>query len=163
MVQIRAAEERDLEAINEIYNEAVLTTTATFDTEPKTLDERAEWFQNHGERHPVLVAETSSKVVGWASLTEYSPRKAYDQTAESSVYIKSEFRGQGTGRALQDAIIAEARRLKYYTLIARVTAESAASMRLHESFGFRHVGCLKEVGCKFGRILDVHLLQLILN
>jgi L-amino acid N-acyltransferase len=162
-IQIRAAEERDLEAINEIYNEAVLTTTATFDTEPKTLAERAEWFQHHGPRHPVLIAETSGKVVGWASLTEYSPRRAYDLTAESSVYIKSEFRGQGIGRALQEAIIVEARRLKYHTLIARVTAESAASMRLHENFGFRLVGCLKEVGCKFERVLDVNFLQLVLN
>ncbi|HEY2761418.1 MAG TPA: GNAT family N-acetyltransferase [Pirellulales bacterium] len=162
-VLIRTAQERDLEAINDIYNEAVLTTTATFDTQPKTLAERAEWFVHHGERHPVLVAESNGKIVGWASLSEYSPRKAYDHTAESSVYVKSEFRGQRIGRALQDALIVESRRLKFYTLIARVTAESAASMRLHESCGFRHVGCLKEVGRKFGRILDVHFLQLILD
>ncbi len=144
-----------MEAINEIYNKAVLTTTATFDTEPKTLAERAEWFQHHGTRHPVLIAETSGKVVGWASLTEYSPRRAYDLTAESSVYIKSEFQGQGIGRALQEAIIAEARRLKYHTLIAHVTAESAASMRLHETSISASVGLFEgsgvQIRTRFGR------------
>lgn len=162
-LSIRQAITSDLDAVNEIYNEAVLTTTATFDTEPKTAAERLEWFQHHGQRHPVLVAVVGGKAVGWSSLTEYSPRRAYDHTAETSVYVKSEFRGQGIGRALQEAIIDEARRLKFHTLIARVTAESSESMRLHESCGFERVGTLREVGCKFGRILDVHFLQMMLN
>jgi phosphinothricin acetyltransferase len=162
-LQIRRAEVADLEAINDIYNEAVLTTTATFDTEPKTTAERLEWFQHHDQRHPVLVAVVDGKVVGWSSLTEYSPRRAYDNTTETSVYIKSEFRGQGIGRALQEAIIDEARCLKYHTLIARITAESNESMRLHVSCGFQQVGTLKEVGRKFGRILDVHFLQMMLD
>ena len=162
-VQIRKAKENDLEGINEVYNEAVLTTTATFDTEPKTLAERQEWFKSHGERHPVLVADVDGRVVGWSSLTEYSPRRAYDHTAETSVYVKSEFRGQGIGRKLQEAIIAEARQLKFHTLIARVTAESSESIRLHETCGFARAGELKEVGSKFGRILDVFILQMMLN
>ena len=111
LISIRPAELGDLEAITDIYNEAILTTTATFDTEPKSITERREWFQAHGERFPVLVAVVEGKVVGWTSLSKWSDRRAYDETAETSFYVKSEHRGQGIGRRLKGAIIDEARRL----------------------------------------------------
>lgn len=159
---IRPAARSDLPAIMEIYNEAIRTTTATFDTEPKTLDERRQWFESHGERHPILVAEWDGRVIGWASLTKWSDRKAYDSTAETSFYVAEQYRGRGAGRELKRCIIEEARRLGYHTLIARVAEGSDASLHLNEQAGFRHVGTLKEVGRKFGRLLDVHMLQLML-
>jgi L-amino acid N-acyltransferase len=162
-VQIRHAEVADLDAITEIYNEAILTTTATFDLEPKSKADRLEWLRAHGERHPVLVALVDGRVVGWASLSPYSDRSAYDETAETSFYVKSECRGQGVGRRLKGAIIDEARRLRFHTLIARVAEGSDESLHLNASFGFVHVGTLKEVGRKFGRLLDVHIYQLILD
>lgn len=161
-IQIRRATLADLPAITEIYNEAILTTTATFDTEPKTADERVEWFQSHGERHPVLVAVLNGTIAGWASLTRWSDRRAYDDTAETSFYVKAEHRGQGIGRQLKQASIDEARRLKFHSLIARVAEGSEESLHLNESFGFVRVGTLREVGRKFGRLLDVHLLQKML-
>jgi L-amino acid N-acyltransferase len=162
-VEIRTAEPGDLEAITEIYNEAILTTTATFDVEPKTVAERQDWFQKHGGRYPVLVALIDAQIVGWASLSRFSDRAAYDETAETSFYVKSSFRGRGIGRALKAAIIAEARRLGFHSLLARVAAESAASRHLNKCFGFVDVGTLREVGRKFGRRLDVHLMQLMLK
>lgn len=162
-VVIRRAEIADLGAITEIYNEAILTTTATFDTEPKSIEERLEWFQTHGERHPVLVAAIDGKVVGWSSLSKWSDRRAYDETAETSFYVKSEYRGQGIGRQLKGAIIAEAQRLGYHSLIVRVAEGSVESLHLNERFGFVHVGVLKEVGQKFGRRLDVHIMQKMLG
>lgn len=162
-VQIRKAALADLEAIREIYNEAILTTTATFDTEPKSATERLQWFQSHDERHPILVAVLDGKVVGWASLTQYSERRAYDDTAETSFYVKSEFRGQGIGRKLKEATIEEARRLRFHTLIARVAEGSEESIHLNESAGFVLVGTLKEVGRKFGKLLDVHIMQKMLD
>lgn len=162
-VQIRKAALADLEAIRKIYNEAILTTTATFDTEPKSADERLQWFQSHDERHPILVAVLDGKVVGWASLTQYSERRAYDDTAETSFYVKSEFRGQGIGRKLKEATIEEARRLRFHTLIARVAEGSEESIHLNESAGFVLVGTLKEVGRKFGKLLDVHIMQKMLD
>jgi L-amino acid N-acyltransferase len=158
-IQIRKAEVADVDAITTIYNEAILTTTATFDTEPKTTAERLQWLQGHGERHPVLVAVLDGKVVGWACLTKWSERRAYDDTGETSFYVQCEFRDQGIGRKLKEAIIEEARRLKFHTLIARVAEGSEASVHLNESAGFIHVGTLKEVGRKFGRLLDVHIMQ----
>jgi L-amino acid N-acyltransferase YncA len=163
VVHIRKAEPADLDAISEIYNEAILTTTATFDTEPKSTADQLKWFQTHDERHPILVAVLDGKVVGWASLSKWSDRRAYDDTAESSFYVKSEFRGQGVGRMLKDAIIEEARRLHFHTLIARVAEGNPESLHLNESAGFVHVGTLKEVGRKFGKLLDVQILQKILE
>ena len=160
---IRPAELADLRVITDIYNEAILTTTATFDTEPKTLDDRRQWWQSHDERHPILVAELDGQVVGWACLTCWSDRQAYDETAETSCYVRSDFRGQGIGRQLKLEIIAAARRLGFHSLIARVAEGSGESLHINESVGFTRVGILREVGRKFGQRLGVHLLQLILD
>lgn len=162
-ILIRRAELDDLPALTEIYNEAILTTTATFDLEPKTVDQRREWLLNRGERHPVLVAVCQGAAVGWASISRWSERAAYDDTGETSFYVKSEFRGRGIGRALKEAIIAEARRLRFHSLIARVAEGSEASLHLNESAGFARVGTLREVGRKFGRLLDVHIMQKMLD
>ena len=162
-VTIRRAELTDAIAIAEIYNEAILTTTATFDTDPKTPDDRLQWLQVHDERHPVLVAVIDGRVVGWSSLTRWSDRSAYDDTVETSFYVHSTHRGKGVGRMLKAAIIDEARRLKFHTIIARVAEGSQASIHLNESAGFVHVGTLKEVGRKFGRLLDVHIYQKLLD
>ena len=162
-ILIRRAGLTDASAIADIYNEAILTTTATFDTEPKSVAERAQWLQSHDERHPVLVAEREGRVVGWASLTRWSERSAYDDTAETSFYVHSVHRGHGIGRRLKEAIIAEARRLGFHTLIARVAEGSNESVHLNERAGFVHVGTLREVGRKFGILLDVHILQKMLD
>lgn len=160
---IRRAELADIEAITEIYNEAILTTTATFDTEPKSLADRRRWFESHDDRHPIIVAVMEGRVVGWGCLTEYSDRCAYADTAETSFYVDTNYRGRGIGRQLKAATIDEARRLRFHTLIARVAQGSDASLYLNREAGFVHVGTLKEVGRKFGRLLDVHILQKILD
>ena len=160
---IRPATESDLPGILEIYNDTILNTTATFDTEPKSVDERTKWLQSHDERHPILVAVVDGGVVGWASLTRWSERRAYDDTAETSFYVHSTHRGRGVGRKLKEAIIEEARRLGYHTLIALVAEGSQESIHLNERAGFVHVGTLKEVGRKFDRLLDVHVMQKMLD
>jgi len=160
---IRKARPDDIEDIAEIYNEAILTTVATFDLEPKSVADRLDWLKSHDDRHPVIVCEVDGRVAGWASLSKYSERSAYDDTAETSFYVKDEYRGKGVGRRLKEAIIDEARRLRFHSLIARISEGSDASLHLNESFGFVHVGTLKEVGRKFGRLVDVHILQKMLS
>ena len=161
-IHIRIAALPDLEAITEIYNEAILTTTATFDTEPKSASDRREWFRAHDDRHPILVAVVDQKVIGWASISQWSDRKAYDGTGETSVYVKSEYRGKGVGHRLMQGTITEAIRLNFHTLIARIAEGSQESLHLHRHYGYADVGTLKEVGRKFGKHLDVHILQRIL-
>lgn len=162
-VMVRPATESDVPGITAIYNEAITNTTATFDLEPKTVENRLEWFRSHGPRHPILVADLDGKVTGWGSISEWSDRCAYSDTGESSFYVAPEYRGMGIGRMLKKAVLDEARRLKYHTIMARIAGESAASIHLNEEFGFVKVGTLKEVGRKFGRLIDVHMYQLLVN
>lgn len=158
---IRRAIPGDLESITEIYNEAILTTVATFDTQPKTDEEQASWFALHGTRYPILVAEDKGRVVGWASLSMWSDRCAYADTAENSVYVKEEHRGKGIGRKLLEALMKEGEAAGLHTVIARIAGGNEVSIRLHESFGFEHIGVMREVGRKFGRLIDVYMMQKI--
>lgn len=160
---IRHAVRSDAAAIADIYNEAILTTTATFDLEPKTVAEREQWLEAHSGRFPVIVGEVDGNIVGFASLTAWSDRAAYDGTAETALYVHSGHRGRGIGRRLKAGIIEEARRLRFHTLIARVTEDSAASIHLNREAGFVIVGTMREVGRKFGRLLDVHIMQKMLD
>jgi L-amino acid N-acyltransferase YncA len=161
MLNLRPAKIEDLNRITQIYNEAVQTSVATFDTEPKTLEEQRAWFENHGPKYPVFVAEADGVISGWASLSKWSERQAYSDTAEISLYVKEEFRGRGIGRRLMEAIVDEGERVGLHTVIARIAGGNKVSIHLHESLGFEHIGIMREVGRKFGRLLDVNLMQKI--
>ncbi len=120
-------------------------------------------LQTHSARHPVLVIEVGGRVVGWASLTPWSDRKAYEDTAESTLYIDPKYQGHGFGCRLTEEIVNAARRLGFHTLIARIAEGSDASVRLHEGCGFERIGTMKEVGRKFDRLLDVYVYQKMLK
>lgn len=162
-IKVRRAEESDLEAITRIYNYAVLNTTATFDTKPRTIKSQKEWFYKHTGKYPVIVAENKNKVIGWASLSRWSDRCAYSNTAEISVYVDRDMQGRGTGNLLMAEIIKLAGENKLHVLIARISGENKISIHLHQKYGFAYVGLLKKVGFKFNRYIDVHLMQLILD
>ncbi len=159
MAALRPAVDSDILAITEIYNQAVLRATGTFDTEPKTLEAQRDWFAHHGAAHPVIVAEEAGKVVGWASMSQYSDRCAYARTAEVSVYIDEASRGRGLGGELLKGILAAGKKAGILQVLARVTEGNAVSLRLHAKLGFFEAGRLRQVGEKFGKVLDVHILQ----
>ena len=161
MLLFRSATIEDLDAITEIYNEAIIKTVATFDRELKTKEDQKKWFDDHGSKNPILVAEQNGVMVGWASLSKWSDRCAYSDTAEISLYIKEEHQGKGIGRRLIEAIIKEGEKTGLHTIIARITEGNESSFHLHRSVGFTHIGIMKEVGMKFGKRLDVHLMQKI--
>jgi phosphinothricin acetyltransferase len=161
MLAIRQATPADLGQITEIYNDAIQKTTATFDTEPKTLEEQESWFANHDASHPVLIAEQGDLIVAWASLSKWSDRCAYCDTAEISLYVKEEYRGKGIGKQLMKAIIQEGKTAGLHTVIARIAGSNKISADLCKSFGFQYIGTMREVGKKFDKLLDVHLMQLI--
>ncbi|NNF02294.1 MAG: N-acetyltransferase [Bacteroidia bacterium] len=160
MLKIRKADIKDVPAIREIYNQAVLRTSATFDTEPYSLQQKTEWYNNHEGSHPVLVGEVNNTVVGWSSLSEWSGRCAYDGTVELSVYIDESHRGKGYGKQLTKAIV-EAGRGKFHTILSRITEGNDSSLHIHYELGFVDIGVMKQVGNKFGKFLDVHMLQLL--
>ena len=161
-MQIRSATAEDVAAITAIYNQAVTDTTASFDLEPKSLEQRMAWFTGHGPRHPVIVAEVSGQVVGWGSLSPYSERPAYDATVEISIYIDSSWHRRGIGAALGEQLIASARKIGLHAIIARICTENEASLRMTRNLGFADAGVLHAVGFKFGRWLDVAQLELLL-
>jgi phosphinothricin acetyltransferase len=156
-MQVRPATRADLAAILDIYNEAVLNTTASYDYEPRTMEHRVKWFEAHEQqRLPIFVAEQpGAGVVGWSSLSHYHDRKGYQFTVENSVYVAAPHRGQGVGQALMPPLIESARSLGLRAIIAAIDAENVASIRLHARFDFVPVGHFKQVGFKFGRWLDV--------
>jgi L-amino acid N-acyltransferase len=162
-LRIRPAGPGDAEAIAAIYNEAVRSTTGTFDTEPRSTEDQISRLRHHDARHPVLVAENGGEVTGWASLSPWSERRAYEGTAEISVYVAERWRNRGVGRTLVAEIIAIGRAVGLHTILAGIAEGNPASRRLHLSVGFETVGVTREVGFKFGRFLDVELLQLILS
>jgi phosphinothricin acetyltransferase len=161
---IRPATPADLQAIVDIYNDEVLHGVATFDTEPWTATGQAAWLAEHTTgRHPLLVAEVTGCVIGWASLSAWSSRCAYARAAEVSIYVHRDERGRGVGRALLAELIARGRAGGLGVLLARIEASGAASLRLHRTVGFRSIGTMRRVGEKFGRVLDVELLELHLD
>ncbi len=161
---IRDAVEGDLPGIFAVYDEEVLRGTATFETEPKSPAGRLAWFEAHPrEIYPVLVEEEGGAILGWARLQPWSPRPAYRRTAEDSVYVAAGARGRGIGRALLAELLRRARAAGIAVVVARIAGGNPASVRLHEAAGFRPVGTMRRVGEKFGRILDVAILDLHLD
>lgn len=162
MLKIRKATEEDLPAITDIYNKAILTTTATFDTTVKTIKEQRRWFRAHKKQNPLLVAELDGTMVGWGSLSQWSDRCAYADTAELSVYVAERHRGKGVGREIMKRLLFEGKKNGLHVVLSRIAEGNQGSIHLHESLGFFHVGVMKEVGVKFGRLLDVFLMEKIL-
>ena len=156
-MQVRPATDADLPAILEIYNEAVLNTTATYDYEPRTLEQRQQWFaERQRENYAILVgADDSGRIVGWSALNPFHARPGYRFTAENSVYVAADRRGYGLGRLLLEPLIGAAKARGLHAIIAAIDAANEPSIRLHARFGFEKVGHFKETGFKFGRWLDV--------
>ncbi len=154
---IRKAQPADLQELMDIYNYEVANGVATFDTEVKTLEERKVWFAAHGSaRHPLIVAEIGGEVAGYASLSKYRDRGAFDTTVELSVYIACKYRGQGIAGKLMEQILEMARQEEsIHTVVSVITAGNEVSTKLHRKFGFEYCGVIPEVGKKFGKYLGV--------
>ena len=159
---LRDATVADVPAISAIYNHYVLHSTSTYQTEAETESDRAAWLASHVGRYAVVVAELDGRVVGWASLSRYKERAAYEPTVEDSVYVDESFHGRGIGRALLEHLIDRAGRLGHHSILAVVSSDQPASIALHERCGFERVAHLREVGRKFERWLDVIFLQRML-
>jgi phosphinothricin acetyltransferase len=158
---LRDCREEDLEAVLEIYAREVREGTASFELEPPDLAElTARWQAIRRARLPYLVAEQGGGIAGYAYAGPYRARPGYRYTVEDSVYIAPFARRQGIGRALLDAVVSDAAARGMRQMVA-IIGDSAhlSSIRLHEQAGFRLVGVLESVGCKFGRWLDTVIMQ----
>ncbi|MCG5030105.1 N-acetyltransferase family protein [Mesosutterella sp. OilRF-GAM-744-9] len=156
-MNIRRAVQADLPKLLEIYNYEVINGVATFDTEPFTLAQRQPWFDAHNvANHPLIVAEVNGVPAGYATLSSFNSKAAYDSTVELSIYVDQACRGKHVGRELMSAILDLAREdSRTHRVVSIITGTNEASIALHKKFGFRYAGTITEAGFKKGRYLDV--------
>jgi phosphinothricin acetyltransferase len=156
---IRAAHPADNAQIAAIWNLEAIGTAATTDTEPRSPEAQRAWLEAHTEDYPALVAVVGDEVTAFGALAPYRPKPSYARTVEDSVYVKHGWRGKGLGGLILDELVVLARGRGHHSVIARITAENEASLRLHERHGFVRVGHEREAAFKLGRWLDVLTLQ----
>ena len=162
-LRVRRASDDDADALRGIYNPEVLESTVTFDLVPRTLDDQLAWQHQRSGAHAVLVAvDDDGAVAGYGSLSAYKERAAYSTTVEDSVYVARDRQGQGVGRLLLTELVATATAHGFHAVMARIVGGHDASIRLHAGLGFEIVGTEREVGRKFGRWLDVVVMQKLL-
>ncbi len=162
-MEVRLAGEGDAEAIRAIYNLEVTTSTVTFDLVPRTVEAQQRWLAARSGAHVALVAVDDEGVVaGFASLSPYRNRPAYNTSVEDSVYVRRDRQGLGVGKLLLAALLETATASGFHAVMARVVGGHEASIGLHASLGFAIVGTEREVGRKFGRWLDVVVMQRLL-
>ena len=161
-MHVRPAGADDAEAILEIYNHQVLTSTATFDLVPRTIREQQRWLTERSGAHAVVVAVADDRVAGFGALSPYRERAGYATTVEDSVYVAEGHQGQGVGRLLLEHLVETARNHGFHALMAKIVGGHERSIGLHRSCGFEVVGTEREVGRKFGRWLDVVLMERLL-
>jgi len=161
---IRDATEADAAAIAAIYNHAVVHTTAIWnDVQVDAANRRAWLAERQGGGYAVIVAEDARGILGYAAFGPFRAFDGYRLTVEHSVYVARDAQGRGLGRALLSAIIDRARAQGRHALIGAIEGGNTASLALHRSLGFQDVGLMPQVGQKFGRWLDLALLQLTLD
>ena len=157
---VRPAAPGDAAAIAAIYAHHVAHGTASFDTEPRSIDVTAAKIAEHdGRGWPFLAAEVDGGVVGYAYANQFRDRPAYRYACEDSIYIAADSHGQGIGTALLTALIASAEEQGFRQMIAVIGGGEAASVALHAKCGFTHAGRMRSVGHKFGRWLDTVYMQ----
>lgn len=162
-VQVRPGVESDLEALTDIYNHYVRETPITFDTAVFTPEERRPWLLSHPEDGPyrLMVAVeaglegNSQRILGYATSSAFRPKPAYETSVEVTVYLAPDAGRRGVGTLLYKALFEALAEEDLHRAYAGIAQPNEASTRLHERFGFRHIGTYREVGRKFGRYWDV--------
>jgi L-amino acid N-acyltransferase len=160
MITFRQAEIEDLEAIREIYNDAILHTAAVYEYEPFTPDYINQWFaEKMKHQFPIIVAIENRELTGFATYGIFRTRAAYYRTMEHSVYIHPNHRRKGIGRALLRQIMGAAESRGIHVLVGGIDAQNEESIQLHLSEGFRIAGTIHEAAWKFDRWLDLVFME----
>ncbi len=157
---ICAASQADAAQIAEIYAHHVAHGTASFDTVPRSVEETIAKIEDcHANGWPFLVATDRTKVLGYAYATQFRDRPAYALACEDSIYVHPDHVGKGVGKALLTALADAAEAAGFRQMLAVIGGAEPASIALHASLGFEHVGRMRSVGRKFGRWLDSVYMQ----
>jgi L-amino acid N-acyltransferase YncA len=158
-ITIRAAVEADAAAVMDIYNEGIEDRTATFETEPRGIEDIRKRIGESVE-YPLVVAQSGDgRVIGWAGLSAYRPRACYAGIAEFSIYVRRDSRGRGIGSPLLMALIDAARARGFWKLVSRVFPFNTASRALCRTCGFREVGVYEKHAQLEGQWVDVVIVE----
>lgn len=162
---VQCTHDRHAQAILDIFNEAIETSTALYDYHPRPLASMESWFATKDKGDfPVLGFEDEAgTLLAFGSYGTFRAWPAYKYSVEHSVYVHKDHRGKGLGVRVMQSLIEEARQRDVHAMIGGIDASNAGSIALHERLGFRHVGTLPQVGFKFGRWLDLAFYQLLLE
>ena len=152
-------------AILDIFNEAIVTSTALYDYAPRPPEAMAAWFATkRASGFPVVGAvDASGRLLGFASWGAFRSFPAYKYSVEHSIYVHRDARRRGLGERLLRALIERARERQLHVLVGCIDAANAGSIRLLERLGFVHSGTMRQIGFKFGRWLDASFYQLNLD
>ncbi len=161
-MEIRPAIPDDLDQITEIYNEAVSSSLVTFDIIARDRETQQKWFESHRGIYTAIVATDDQMILGFGSLSPYRDRAAYRTTVEDSIYVRGTSRRSGVGKKIMESLIDGAHAAGFHAMIARMYAGNESSIKLHKSLGFEQVGIEREVGRKFGKWLDVVVMELLI-
>jgi L-amino acid N-acyltransferase len=160
---LRPAEAGDAAAVAAIWNPVIRETAATFTTLEKTPDAlAADFAARAAEGKLFLLAEEAGRILGFATYAQFRNGPGYARTMEHSIILSPDARGRGVGRALMGALEDHARAAGVHSLWAGVSAENPAGLAFHRAIGFAAIAQLPEVGYKFGRWMDLVLMQKIL-
>lgn len=155
---IRKAAEHDLSAIKDIYNYAVLNTTATYDINPRDDKYFVDMLNEHTGKYLLAVYEDNGDIIGYVALSQFSRRDAYDITAELSVYVKNDCQNKHIGTQLMEYALSYAQtENRFLTIVSLITSDNEHSIYLHRKFGFEFGGKIKNAGFKFNRMLGVDI------
>jgi len=152
-------------AILDIFNDAILNSTALYEYKVRTDETMRNWFaaKTAGNFPVIGLVNPQQQLVGFASYGTFRAWAAYKYSVEHSVYIHKDYRGKGLGPILLQELIRLAREQQYHTMIGGIDIANTGSIRLHERMGFQHAGTIRQAAFKFGRWLDLGFYQLLLE
>lgn len=165
MTLVDCTHDRHAQAIVDIFNDAILTSTALYDYVPRPLAAMEPWFATkRAGNFPVIgMEDEAGTLLGFASYGTFRAWPAYKYTVEHSIYVHRDHRGRGIGRHLLQALIARAEAQQLHVLVGGIDVTNRASIALHEQLGFVHAGTIRQAGYKFGGWLDLGFYQLTLT
>lgn len=163
MLQSRVASLEDAAAITRIYNQGIEERIATFETDPRSVEQIEAQLREKGDRYPTVVVERDGEIVAWAGFGGYRSRPCYAGIGEHSVYVAREARGAGAGLVALQALVTAAEERGFWKLLSRIFPENVASLALHRKAGFREVGVYHRHGKLDGEWRDCVIVEKLLG